>query len=90
MLGIVLQKNLQGPINGALQTLGTKASTPRPHAIYWVVSLSLAGVLLWYSLQGIEWARVWQIVKGAHPNLSILSHDEIPTGARVVSLGLIQ
>ena len=43
-----------------------KTSTPRPHAIYWVISLSLAAVLLWYSLKGIEWARVWQIVKGAH------------------------
>ena len=42
-----------------------KVSTPRPHAIYWVISLSLAAVLLWYSLQGIEWARVWQIVKSA-------------------------
>jgi uncharacterized protein (TIRG00374 family) len=43
-----------------------KSSTPRPHAIYWIISLSLAGVLLWYSLRGIEWLRVWQIVKGAH------------------------
>jgi uncharacterized protein (TIRG00374 family) len=42
-----------------------KPSTPRPHAIYWIISLSLASVLLWYSLRGIEWLRVWQIVKGA-------------------------
>ena len=44
-----------------------KTPTPRSHAIYWVISLSLAAVLLWYSLQGIEWARVGQIVKGARP-----------------------
>ncbi len=31
-----------------------------------------------------------QIVEGTIPNLSILSHNEIPAGVRVVSLGLIQ
>jgi flagellar biosynthesis component FlhA len=31
-----------------------------------------------------------QIVEGTLPNLSILSHNEVPSGVRVVSLGLIQ
>jgi flagellar biosynthesis protein FlhA len=31
-----------------------------------------------------------QTVEGSLPNLSILSHNEIPSGVRVVSLGLIQ
>jgi flagellar biosynthesis protein FlhA len=31
-----------------------------------------------------------QMVEGALPNLSILSHNEIPTGVRVISLGLVQ
>jgi flagellar biosynthesis protein FlhA len=31
-----------------------------------------------------------QIIEGSIPNLSILSHNEIPSGVRVVSLGLIQ
>jgi len=31
-----------------------------------------------------------QIVEGTIPNLSILSHNEIPAGVRVVSVGLIQ
>ena len=31
-----------------------------------------------------------QIIEGALPNFSILSHNEIPAGVRVVSLGLIQ
>jgi flagellar biosynthesis protein FlhA len=31
-----------------------------------------------------------QIVEGTLPNLSILSHNEIPPGVRVVSMGLIQ
>lgn len=37
----------------------------RPHLIYWIVSFGLAGVLLYYSLQGIEWRRVWDIVRFA-------------------------
>jgi len=44
-----------------------KLVTPRPRAIYWVASLALAGVLLYYSLRGIEWVRVWSIVRGARP-----------------------
>ena len=44
-----------------------KLVTPRPRAIYWVASLSLAGVLLYISLRGIEWVRVWSIVRGARP-----------------------
>jgi flagellar biosynthesis protein FlhA len=31
-----------------------------------------------------------QIVEGALPNVSILSHNEIPAGVRVMSMGLIQ
>jgi flagellar biosynthesis protein FlhA len=31
-----------------------------------------------------------QITEGAIPNLSVLSHNEIPSGVRVVSMGLIQ
>lgn len=42
------------------------AARPRTPAIYWIVSLSLAGILLYYSLRGIEWLRVWQILTGAN------------------------
>jgi flagellar biosynthesis protein FlhA len=31
-----------------------------------------------------------QMIEGQIPNLSILSHNEIPPGVRVVSMGLIQ
>ena len=31
-----------------------------------------------------------QMIEGAFPNLSVLSHNEIPAGVRVVSVGLIQ
>src|SRR4051794_14000451 len=44
-----------------------KLSTPRPRAIYWILSFALAGALLYYSLRGIEWSRVWSIMRAAHP-----------------------
>jgi len=31
-----------------------------------------------------------QIVESSLPNVAVLSHNEIPAGVRVVSLGLIQ
>jgi len=40
---------------------------PRSRGVYWVASLALAGVLLYYSLRGIEWPRVWDVVRGARP-----------------------
>ncbi len=43
-----------------------ESSVQRPHAIYWIASLALAAGLLYYSLRGIEWDRVWSLVKGAH------------------------
>ncbi len=42
------------------------SATPRPHAIYWILSLALAGGLLYYSLRGIEWDRVWSLVRSAN------------------------
>jgi hypothetical protein len=41
------------------------AATPRPPAIYWVLALALATVLLYFSLRGIAWLRVWTILRGA-------------------------
>jgi uncharacterized protein (TIRG00374 family) len=32
----------------------------------WVVSIVLAAALLYYSLRGVEWARVWTTIAGAH------------------------
>jgi glycosyltransferase 2 family protein len=34
-------------------------------AIYWIASLALAGVLLYYSLRGIEWRQVWLTLSSA-------------------------
>jgi uncharacterized protein (TIRG00374 family) len=39
-----------------------EASRPVHHALYWIVSILFAGVLLYFSLRGIEWNRVGQIL----------------------------
>jgi uncharacterized protein (TIRG00374 family) len=44
---------------------GEPPAKSRRRAIYWVISLLLAGVLLYFSLRGIEWLRVWTVVRGA-------------------------
>jgi len=33
-------------------------------ACYWTLSILVSGVLLYYSLRGVDWPRVWQIVAG--------------------------
>jgi len=45
---------------------------PRPRAIYWVVSLGLAAVFLYYSLRGIEWGGVWATLKTAKPMILLM------------------
>lgn len=49
--------------------LQAAARQPRPrlHALYWLVSLLIAAVLLFYSLRGIEWARVGRIFITVRP-----------------------
>ena len=42
-----------------------RPSENRPGARYWILAGALAAVLLYYSLRGIEWHRVWQIMLGA-------------------------
>lgn len=46
----------------------TSARQPRSrlHAVYWLASLLIAAGLLFYSLRGIEWARVGQIFLTVH------------------------
>src|SRR5581483_903644 len=55
-------------------TESSEMSLPaRPRAIYWIASLALASVLLYYSLRGIEWRRVWNIMRGAEPAVIALA-----------------
>ena len=47
------------------ETLTSKPSRPPVHFAYWLVALLLAGLLLYFSLRGIDWAQVWQILSHA-------------------------
>ena len=44
---------------------GAAAGGKRPSPWYWILAGGLAAVLLYYSLRGVEWVRVWRIVRGA-------------------------
>jgi hypothetical protein len=46
------------------ETAGSTAQRSKK-AIYWIASLALAGVLLYYSLRGIEWRQVWVTLRSA-------------------------
>jgi uncharacterized protein (TIRG00374 family) len=43
----------------------TKTSSSKK-ALYWLIALVLAAILLYFSLRGIDWAEVWQIVSKAN------------------------
>ncbi len=38
---------------------------PRPRKIYWLIAILLAIVLLYFSLRGIDWLQVWNILRRA-------------------------
>lgn len=40
---------------------------------YWVAALLVAGVLLYFSLRGIDWAQVWRILSGADIRYVVLT-----------------
>ena len=42
-------------------------TAPRVRALYSIAALVLAASLLYYSLRGIDWLRVWDILRGARP-----------------------
>ena len=42
-------------------------AAPRVRALYWTAALALAAVLLYYSLRGIDWPRVGDILRGTRP-----------------------
>jgi glycosyltransferase 2 family protein len=44
----------------------TTQKTARGRAVYWVVSLAITAVLLFFSLRGIAWRRVWSILLSAN------------------------
>jgi uncharacterized protein (TIRG00374 family) len=48
------------------EILTSKPSRPPVHFAYWLVALLLAGLLLYFSLRGIDWAQVWQVLSRAN------------------------
>jgi uncharacterized protein (TIRG00374 family) len=48
------------------EKLSSKPSRPPVHFAYWLVALLLAGLLLYFSLRGIDWAQVWQVLSRAN------------------------
>ncbi len=44
----------------------TEAPPKKRRVLYWLIALPLAAVLLYYSLRGVDWRRVWQIVSTAN------------------------
>ncbi len=65
------------------EPLSSKPSRPPVHFAYWLVALLLASVLLYFSLRGIEWAKVWQVLSRADLRLVALA-----LGVATVSLFL--
>ncbi len=49
-------------IDAAMQADPVAPTRPRSRLIYWAAALVLAGILLYFSLRGIEWAQVWRIL----------------------------
>lgn len=41
------------------------SSRSKTRAVYWAIALLLAGVLLYFSLRGIQWAEVWHLLAQA-------------------------
>jgi uncharacterized membrane protein YbhN (UPF0104 family) len=58
------------------------AANPRPKFLYWVAALTLAVVLLYYSLRGIDWNQVWLTLKTTR--LSYLSLMLLTTTASLI------
>jgi len=53
---------------------GNEPATPRrSRALYWSASIAIAAALLYFSLRGIEWGRVWTVLKSARPGIVALA-----------------
>lgn len=47
------------------QAYAPGTTKPRANLAYWLIALTLAVVLLYYSLRGIDWSQVWVTLRGA-------------------------
>ena len=49
------------------------ATNSRSKSVYWAIALTLAVVLLYYSLRGIDWGQVWLTLKTAQLRYIVFS-----------------
>ncbi len=49
------------------------SDSSRRYSRHWPVAFALAALLLYFSLRGVEWARVWRIVAAARPQYLALA-----------------
>ncbi len=70
--------------SSARERLNTAVSAapqrPRSRLIYWLIALVLAGVLLYFSLRGIEWGGVWRTLSRADLRLVALAAALVTVG----------
>jgi uncharacterized membrane protein YbhN (UPF0104 family) len=62
-------------------TVSAAPQRPRSKLLHWLIAFVLAGILLYFSLRGINWRGVWQTL--AHANLGLVS-----AAAGLVTVGL--
>lgn len=65
-----------GAVHGKMPLMVETTAPPAQSSkktIYWVLSLALAGVLLYFSLRGIEWRQVWLTLSGARLQYALLA-----------------
>src|SRR4051812_16358842 len=55
-----------GSIASRMSNLNQTKTSSGNKAIYWLIALVLAGILLYFSLRGIDWPEVWRIVSRAY------------------------
>jgi glycosyltransferase 2 family protein len=53
-------------VSPAVVSDGPPAVSKRSKWIYLVVSIVIAALLLYFSLRGIDWGRVWELMRSAH------------------------
>ena len=67
------------------QTSAPVATKSRAKFLYWVFALTLAGILLYYSLRGIDWHQVWltlETTRLSYLALMLIRSTEIAGPAR--------
>lgn len=77
----------QNDLSTARERLSTTVTAapqrPKSKLVYWLIAFALAGILLYFSLRGIDWTGVWHTL--THANLGLVA---VAAGIVTVSLFL--